>query len=223
MRTFAATAPIAAVVAIPAGHLRLIAADRADVTVDIRPANPAKSRDVKAAETTTVSFADGVLDITAPETGNQLFGATGSVEITVQLPADSSVRAKAAAADLRGVGRLGDVTFEAAQGPVKLDEARTAHLTLQDGDITLGHLHGDAELTTTRGDLRITQATGGTVRLDTQAGSITIGAARSTTATLDAGTTLGRIANTLQNTHGTGTPLTIHATTALGDITAHSN
>ncbi|MEU3610089.1 DUF4097 family beta strand repeat-containing protein [Streptomyces sp. NPDC035033] len=223
MQSFATTAPIAAVVTVPAGHLRFIAADRADATVEVRPANPSKGRDVKAAEEIAVSFADGVLRITAPEAKNQLFGPAGAVEVTVQLPAGSAVEAKAAAADLRGVGRLGDVTCEAAQGPVKLDEAARVRLSLQDGDITIGRLNGSAELTTARGDLRIAEATTGTVVLATQSGSITVGAARGTAATLDAGTSYGRISNTLQNAKGAGADLTIRATTSYGDITAHAN
>ncbi|MFE1273425.1 DUF4097 family beta strand repeat-containing protein [Streptomyces sp. NPDC058758] len=223
MQTFAATAPIAAVVAVPAGSLCFIAADRADATVEVRPSSPAKSRDVKAAEAVDVSFADGVLRITAPEAKNQLFGASGSVEITVRLPAGSSVEGRAAAGELRGVGRLGDVAFEAAQGSVKLDEAASARLTLQDGPLTIGRLTGSAELTTARGDLTVTEAVAGTVVLDTRAGSITVGAARGTSAALDAGTALGRVSNSLRNAAGQDAELTIRATTALGDITAHAN
>ncbi|MEU9855660.1 hypothetical protein [Streptomyces sp. NPDC047974] len=223
MQTFATTAPIAALVAIPAGRLRFVAAERADVTVEVRPLDAKKSRDVKAAEETAVSFADGVLRVTGAEGANRLLGPSGSVDVTVQLPAGSSVEGKAAAADLRGVGRLGDVTFEAAQGPVELDEAGRVRIVLQDGSITLGRLGGDAELTTARGDLRIAEAAGGTVVLDTQAGSITVGAAPGTSATLDAGTALGRISNGLRNAQGPGAALAIRATTALGDITAHSN
>lgn len=52
-------------------------------------------------------------------------------------------------------------------------------------------------------------------------GAITVGAAAAVSATLDAGTTLGRIRNALKNTGGTP-GLTIHATTTLGDITARS-
>ncbi|MET9351072.1 DUF4097 family beta strand repeat-containing protein [Streptomyces termitum] len=223
MRTFATAAPIAAVVTLPAGHLRLIAADRADTTVEVRPADAAKSRDVRAAQDTTVTYADGVLRIAAPEDGKRAFGPAGAVEVTVRLPAGSRVEAKAAAAELRGVGRLGDVAFESAQGPVKLDEAASARLSLQDGDITVGRLGGDAELTTARGDLRVAEAAEGLVVLTTQAGSITVGAARGVAATLDAGTTAGRISNTLRNAEGAGAGLSIRATTAYGDITAHAN
>ncbi|MFE0654256.1 hypothetical protein ACFVZH_37505, partial [Streptomyces sp. NPDC059534] len=60
------------------------------------------------------------------------------------------------------------------------------------------------------------------VTLRTEAGAITVGAARGTSATLDASTAHGRITNTLQNADGTDATLTIHATTSYGDITARS-
>ncbi|MFC7929436.1 DUF4097 family beta strand repeat-containing protein [Streptomyces cinereoruber] len=223
MQTFQTPAAITAAVEIPAGHIRLVAADRADTTVEVRPADASKSRDVKAAQGTTVAFADGVLRIEAPEAKNQLLGPSGSVEVTVQLPAGSRVEAKAAAADLRSTGRLGDVAFDSAQGPVELDETASVRLTLQDGDITVGRLDGSAELTTARGDLRVTEALGGRLVLTTRSGSITVGAAPGVSATLDAGTTLGRISNSLRNAEGSEADLTIRATTAHGDITAHSN
>ncbi|MER6202233.1 DUF4097 family beta strand repeat-containing protein, partial [Streptomyces sp. NPDC001586] len=148
---------------------------------------------------------------------------SGSVEVTVQLPAGSRVEAKAASAEFRGVGRLGDVAFEGAQATVKLDETAAAHLTLMAGDVTVGRLGGPAQISTHKGDITIAEALHGTVDLRTQAGDLTIGAARGVSATLDAGTTHGRINNTLRNTDGTTAALTIHATTAYGDITARSN
>ncbi|MEU5050834.1 hypothetical protein AB0G59_25195, partial [Streptomyces sp. NPDC021096] len=61
MQKFATTAPISAVLDIPAGLIRFIAADRADATVEVLPADASKSRDVKAAEQIEVAYADGVL------------------------------------------------------------------------------------------------------------------------------------------------------------------
>ncbi|MFS1300348.1 hypothetical protein ACLWA8_14750, partial [Streptosporangium longisporum] len=60
--------------------------------------------------------------------------------------------------------------------------------------------------------------------LRTDSGDIHIGATRGACATLDAGTTHGRIHNALTNTgtNGTDADLTIHATTSHGDITARS-
>ncbi|WP_229075045.1 hypothetical protein [Actinoplanes sp. DH11] len=102
MRKFATPAPVSAVLDIPAGRIRFIAADRADTTVEILPADASRSRDVKAAE------------------------------------------------------------------------------------------------------------------------HISVGAAREASATLDAGTSYGRIHNALNNTDGAAAGLNIHATTAHGDITARS-
>ncbi|MEV3890823.1 DUF4097 family beta strand repeat-containing protein [Streptomyces griseoincarnatus] len=221
-RKFDTPAPVAAVLDVPAGHLRFIAADRTDTTVEILPANASKSRDVKAAEQTTVTYADGVLRIDAPPANNRLLGATGALEVTVQLPVGSRVEAKAASAELRGVGRLGDVVFEGAQGAVKLDEAATVRLSLLAGDITVHRLNGPADITTQKGDLRVTEAVSGSVTLRTEHGDITVGAARGTSATLDAGTAYGRIDNTLTNTDGPDAALTLHATTGYGDVTARS-
>jgi len=221
MHTFDTPAPISAVLDIPAGRVRIIAADRADTTVEVLPADVSKGRDVKAAEQTTVGYEDGVLRIETPAK-NQYLGASGCIEVTVQLPAGSLVEAKAVSAEFRGVGRLGDVAFEGAQGSVKLDEAASARLTLMAGDVSVGRLGGPAEISTQKGDLRIAEAVRGKVTLRTEQGEISVGAARGVSASLDAGTDHGRIHNALGNTDGAAAGLHIHATTAYGDITARS-
>ncbi|MFI1286159.1 hypothetical protein ACH4U5_36290, partial [Streptomyces sp. NPDC020858] len=106
MQTFDTPAPIATVLDIPAGRIRFIAADRADTTVEVLPANASNGRDVKAAERTTVTYGEGVLRIEAAPAKNRILGDSGSVEVTVQLPAGSRIDAKTASAEFRGVGRL---------------------------------------------------------------------------------------------------------------------
>ena len=66
MQKFDTPTPISAVLDIPAGRIRVIAADRADTTVEVLPADTSKGRDVKAAEQTKVEYGDGVLRIEAP-------------------------------------------------------------------------------------------------------------------------------------------------------------
>ncbi|MEV7996930.1 DUF4097 family beta strand repeat-containing protein [Streptomyces sp. NPDC086077] len=222
MQKFDTPAPVSVVLDIPAGHIRFIAADRADTTVEVLPADAGKSRDMKAAEQTEVAYGDGVLRIEVPAARNRVLGASGSVEVTVQLPAGSRIEAKAAAAEFRGVGRLGDVAFEGAQGSVKLDEAAQARLTLLAGDISVGRLGGPGEISTQKGDIRIAEAVRGTVTLRTEHGDISVGAAQGVSASLDAGTSHGRISNTLKNSDGADAGLTLHATTAYGDVTARS-
>ncbi|WP_406841195.1 DUF4097 family beta strand repeat-containing protein [Streptomyces sp. AHU1] len=240
MQKFDTPAPVSAIIDIPAGRIRFIAADRADTTVEVLPADASKGRDVKAVEQTEVSYGDGVLRVGIPGARNRVLGSSGSVEVTVQLPAGSRVEAKAAAAELRGVGRLGDVVLEGGHRSVELDEADSVRVTGLDADVTVGRLNGSAEISTQKGDLDITQAAPGTLTLSTQAGDITVGraapgtltlstqkgditvdAAPGVSATLDAGTALGRISNTLKNA-GDTPALTIRATTAHGDIVAGS-
>ncbi len=221
MQKFDTPAPISAVLDIPAGRVRFIAADRADTTVEVLPANASKGRDVKAAEQTTVEYGDGGLRIET-SAKNQYRGPSGSIEVTVQLPAGSRVEAKAASAEFRAVGRLGDVAFEGAYRQIKLDEAASVRLTAIDGDVEVGRLNGSAEISTARGDIRIAEAVRGTVVLRTQSGDISVGAATGVSAALDAGTGYGRIHNALKNTDGAAAGLNIHATTSHGDIAARS-
>lgn len=219
MQQFDTPSPITAVLHVPAGRVRFVATDRTDTTVEISPANPSKARDTKAAEQTTVDYADGVLRI---ETAirNQYLGPTGALDVTVNLPAGSHVEAKTAATELRTAGRLGNVAFEGAHRRIQLDEIGTLRLTATDGDVEIGRLTGPAHVTTARGDIQIAEAVRDTVVLATQSGDISITAAAGVSAALDAGTTHGRITNALKN-NGTA-ELDIHATTANGDITAVS-
>ena len=222
MQKFDTPAAISAVLDIPAGRIQVIAADRADTTVEILPADAAKGRDVKAAEQTKVEFGDGVLRIKAPASKKQILGNSGSIEVTVQLPAGSGIEAKAAAVEFRGVGRLGDVACEGAHGAVKIDEAASVRVVAYGSDVTVGRLTGPAEISTQKGDIHIAEATSGTVVLRTLMGDVTVGAAPGVSASLDGGTGYGRIHNALKNTEGAAAGLNIHATTDHGDINARS-
>lgn len=222
MQKFDTTAAITAVLDIPAGRIQVIAADRADTTVEVRPTNASKGRDVKAAERTKVEYGDGVLRITGPAEKNQILGASGSIEVTVQLPTGSSIEAKAAAAEFRGVGRLGDVACDGANGEIKIDEAASLRLVAYAADVTVGRLTGSAEISTQKGDIHIAEATSGALVLRTLMGNVTVDAAHGVSASLDAGTGYGRINNALKNTEGVAAGLTIKATTDHGDITART-
>lgn len=220
MHKFDTPAEVTAVLDIPAGRILFIAADRSDTTVEILPADAAKSRDMKAAGQIEVGYTDGVLRIAAPEAAHRVLGHSGSVEVTVQLPAGSRVDATSSGAELRGVGRLGDIAFDGAYRHIKIDEAAGVRLTAIDGDVEVGRLGGPAEISTERGDIRIAEAVRGTVVLRTRSGDISVGAASGVSASLDAGTGHGRISNALKN-DGTA-ELDIRATTSHGDITARS-
>jgi hypothetical protein len=88
MQTFATPAPITAILAIPAGRIQVTATDQDHTTVQIRPADPGKSRDVKLAGQVAAGYSDGTLRITAPPR-HRILGSTGAVEVEIQLPAGS--------------------------------------------------------------------------------------------------------------------------------------
>jgi hypothetical protein len=212
MQKFDTPAPITADLRVPAGRVRLVAAERADTTVEIRPADASKDRDVKTAEQTTVEYADGVLRIQA--------GDKGSLAVTIHLPSGSGVEGHAGATEFSTAGRLGKVAFAGAYREIKVEEAASLRLAAVDGDVEVARLGGPAEISTARGDIRIAEALGGTIVLTTQSGDISVAAAPGVSASLDAGTSSGRVSNSLKNDGSTG--LDIRATTTHGDITARS-
>ncbi|MFI6055337.1 DUF4097 family beta strand repeat-containing protein [Streptomyces violascens] len=221
MQKFDTTAPISVVLDIPVGRIQIIAAEQAGATVEVLPANASKSRDVKAVGTTTTVYQDGVLRIENP-VKNQYFGASGCLDVTLHVPAGSHIEAKSGGAELRTEGPLGDIAFDGAHGVVQVDEATSLRLAVHASDVTVGRLTGNGEIRVAKGDISITEAVRGTLTLRTESGSVTVGAAHGASATLDAGTTYGRVNNALNNTQGTAADLTIHATTNYGDITARS-
>lgn len=219
MPHYATPAPITAVLDVPAGIVRIVAADRQDTTVEVRPADASKGRDVRTAEGTSVAFTDGELRVAVP-VRNQYLGPSGAVEVTVQLPAGSHVEVKSAATEFRAVGRLGDVVVDGAYRRIEVDEAASLRLAATDGDVEVGRLGGSAEIGTARGDIRIGEALGGKVVLSTQVGDISVAAAAGVSASLDAGTAYGRVSNGLRNDGVAG--LAVHATAVRGDIAARS-
>ncbi|MGW7684965.1 DUF4097 family beta strand repeat-containing protein [Kribbella sp. NPDC054772] len=221
MTKYTTPEPISAVLDIPAGRIEFVATDRSDTTVEVLPADPTKSRDVKVAETAEVGYADGVLRIVVPAK-NQYFGPSGSVAVTVQLPKGSQVTVKSASSELKAVGQYGAFAVESAHGTIDLDEVGTARITTSAGDVHVAKLNGPAQIRTSKGDIRIAEAVQGEVTLRTDAGDVEIGAATGSSASLNAGTATGRISNSLKNSEGAAAQLAIHATTAVGDIIARS-
>ncbi|MEU4155005.1 DUF4097 family beta strand repeat-containing protein [Actinoplanes sp. NPDC026670] len=220
MQTFDTAAPITVVLDIPAGRIAVAAGDHSTTTVEVRPADPTKGRDVRAAGQTVVGYADGVLRIEAATAKNQIFGNSGSVDVTVHVPAGSRVEGRAAAAEFRAAGRLGELAFDTAQGPVVVEEAASARIEVAAGDVSVGRLTGPAEITVSKGDIRIAEAVRGSVVLRVRAGAIEVGAAAGVSAVLNAGVSYGRVDNRLKNDGAAA--LEIHATSDYGDIVAHS-
>jgi DUF4097 and DUF4098 domain-containing protein YvlB len=78
----------------------------------------------------------------------------GLVDVTVELPAESSIDAKTGAGDVRADGEFGEVNVKTSAGEIHIDQAHARRLVSGAGRLTLGSSRGDTELITA-GDMDI--------------------------------------------------------------------
>src|SRR3954469_16192024 len=176
MPSFDTPEAISVTARVEAGSIQFTAGDRLDTVVEVRPRNPEKDHDVRAAEQTEVSYTGGLLTVRTPK-GNLLgLGRTGTVDVTVELPADSRIDMTGAWAQVLGEGRLGEVNVKTSSGDVRLDATGPLQLTASHGSITVDRIEGMAEITTSSGSLRVGTVDGSAV-LKNSHGTTTVGAA----------------------------------------------
>jgi DUF4097 and DUF4098 domain-containing protein YvlB len=175
MPSFATPGPISVTAQVDAGSIQFTAGDRADTVVEVRPRDPKKDQDVRSADQTEVTYASGVLTVRTPKQ-RYLFGRTGTVDVTVELPAGSHVDMTGAWTQVLGEGRLGQVRVKTSSGDVRLDATGPLQLTASHGSITVDRIEGMAEITTSSGSLRVGTVDGSAV-LKNSHGTTTVGAA----------------------------------------------
>ncbi|MFF5534624.1 DUF4097 domain-containing protein [Streptomyces cinerochromogenes] len=174
MPSFDTPEAISVTARVDAGSLQFTAGDRHDTVVEVRPRNPKKDLDVRTAEQTEVTYANGALTVRTPKPS--LFGRTGTVDVTIDLPTGSHVDTTGAWTQVVGEGRLGEVRVKTSAGDVRLDTTGPATLTASHGTITVDRVEGMAEITTSSGSLRVGLLDGPAV-LKNSHGTTTVGAA----------------------------------------------
>lgn len=187
MPTFDSPEPISVTVEIFVGDTRIIATDRADTVVDIRPNNGSKKADIEAAEQTRVEYADGRLLVKTPKNWKQYtpFGGHGSIDVTIKLPTGSRFHGDSAMGRFDGEGRLGECRIKTAMGDIRLDQTGTLRAKTDYGDVTVDRVVSDAEVTTGSGEIRIREISGaaliknsnGDTRVEAVAGDLRVKAA----------------------------------------------
>ena len=221
MQKFDTPAPISAVLDIPAGRIQFIAADRADTTVEVLPAERLQGprREGGGAD-------HGRIRRRRP--ADRVLG-----EEPVPRPLRIHRGDGPAARRFPGRGQGGQRRVprrrtarrrrlrQARTASIKLDEAASARLTTVDGDVSVGRLGGPAEISTARGDIQIAEAVRGTVVLRTQAGD-DLGRRRRRSLGLPWTPAPPTAASATRLKNDGTADLNIHATTAHGDITARS-
>jgi Toastrack DUF4097 len=195
MPTFETNQPIVLSIEMSQGAVRAIASDRTDTFVTVNPSDRDRPEDVEAAGKAVVDLANGTLSIRAPKPRGiavPLLGwkRGGSVEVTVELPERSSLRADAGFADFRCDGLLDDVEVKTGAGDVRLDQtgalrvrSGAGHVAVEEasgraeivaaGDMTVGVVADDADVKNLNGKTWIGRV-GGNVKVKSANGDVVI-------------------------------------------------
>lgn len=185
--------------AVAVGDVLIRAGDGPTTVVEVRPSDAASDDDRKLAERTSVELADGRLLIKADRLGPKLrswlsTGVGPSIDVTVQLPADSTIDANVGMGDVRTDGRLGDCRLKLGLGRALLDQVGALDLKSGAGEISVGRADGPAEIRAGAGDVRVHElgagatiknsngdtwvgTAGGDVRIKAANGDIAVGVA----------------------------------------------
>ncbi|MFC9946627.1 DUF4097 family beta strand repeat-containing protein [Streptomyces pratensis] len=174
MPSFDTPEPISVTAHVSGGSIQFTAADRLDTVVEVRPRDPKKDKDVRAAEQTEVTHAGGVLTLRTKQ--RSLIGSAGAVDVRVDLPTGSQLEVTGSWLQVLGEGRLGGVRVKTSSGDVRLDTTGPLHLTASHGSITVNRVEGTAEITTSSGSLRVGLLDGPAV-LKNSHGTTTVGTA----------------------------------------------
>ncbi|RDI43666.1 DUF4097 family beta strand repeat-containing protein [Nocardia mexicana] len=209
MSTFTTPEPIDLSVEVLSGTVTVVASDRGDTVVDVRPADAAKKGDVRAAEQTRVDFSGGTLTVkTAKDWRTHTpFGGNPTIEVTIEVPTGSRLRAASAVGLLRGIGALGACDLEVSAG-----------------DIIVERPLGSVTAKVAKGDIRIGEATRGELRLETAMGELEVGIAPGSAARLETNATFGTVQNQIGpvgRTQNSGDTVHVHARNAYGNIIIH--
>jgi hypothetical protein len=161
MPTFATPAPIALAIDQYYAQVQLVAGDRVETTVEVRPTDPDDRTHVELAEATRVELLGDQLRVSTPKpTLMARIRNSPSLEIVVSLPAGSAVRAELGAGSLEAVGTLGPCAVRTGAGTIRLGDTGTLDVRSGAGDIIVGHVSGDATIETPSGHTQLASATG---------------------------------------------------------------
>jgi DUF4097 and DUF4098 domain-containing protein YvlB len=242
MPTFETPEPITVRVEASSGSIRLIATDRADTVVQVRPHDECRSADVRSAQDACVHYANNKLAVSPAKFG--FLGARmGAVDITIELPSRSRVHAAVASAEVQADGEFAEFTFNSASGNLIVDsisgaarvstasgdatiELLDGNLNFQaaSGSVSLDRLRGNIKSQTASGSASIARAASGAVVAHTSCGEVAVGIPEGTAARLDIITGSGTVTNRLEPSDGPEDgdhTLSVAVRTGSGDVDVH--
>jgi hypothetical protein len=177
---FNTPSPIAVALDLYVADVRFAVSDRTDTIVEVRPSDPEKAADVKAAENTRVEYdeATRTLSIVSRKPRSRFVNFSSkrpeSVDVAIQLPTDSDVRGEADLGDFEANGVLGTVALKTDLGAVHLAETGPLNVRNGAGAIAVEGISGTAKVHASSGDIRI-GAVDGTAEVSSSNGKVRVG------------------------------------------------
>jgi DUF4097 and DUF4098 domain-containing protein YvlB len=162
MPTFETPQPISVTVSLVLADVRIVASERADTVVDVRPGN-ASAKSEKMAEQTRVEFVDGRLLVRTPKPLGSLFGRPGRITVDIDVPAGSRLDGDTSMGELHVDGELGECRYKTGYGEIRVGQTGRLRLDTGAGDVTVDRAAGDADITTGTGRLRVGHVDGNAV------------------------------------------------------------
>ena len=159
MPTFETPGPISVSIDLPIADVRIRGDDGTATTVDVRPSRASEEEDVRAAEQTRVDFADGHLTIKS-RTRAWLTRSRGSVDVTIELPAGSSLEGTIGVGAFVCDGRFGDCRLRTGVGDVRVDRAGALNVKTGSGDVRVEAATGHAHVASGSGDVHVRELDG---------------------------------------------------------------
>jgi hypothetical protein len=213
MPTFETPQPIAITVDVFLGDVRIIASDRTDTVVEVRPSDAAKKDDVRAAQETEIDFAAGHLTVKAPKGWKMYtpFSGNPSIDVSIEVPTRSQLHGTVSVGRFLVTGELGQCELKNSVGDLQVEKAGPLDLKTSGGNILVDHVVGRANITTSTGIIRLGEVDGSAVVKNSN-GDSTI---REVTGDLQVNAANGNI--TVERQHGTVTAKTANGNIRVGD------
>jgi DUF4097 and DUF4098 domain-containing protein YvlB len=180
LSNFSTPSPIAVALDLYVADVRFAASDRTDTIVEVRPSDPDKAADIKAAENTRVEYDDAArtLSIVSRKPRNRFVNFSSkrpeSIDVVIQLPADSDVRGEADLGDFQADGALGAVELKTGLGATHFSETGPLNVRNGAGAVTVEGVSGTAKVHASSGDIRI-GAVDGTAEVSSSNGKVRVG------------------------------------------------
>src|SRR5262245_12895862 len=164
MPTFSTHQPISVLLELGAvGVIRLVASDRSDTAVEVRPTNPASKTDVAAAERVRVEYSEGRLTLNGPKGWRYYSGWGGwheSIDVEIAMPVGSRFEGKAGIGTLHCKGQLDELRFRTGFGEIRAEQTGSLAVHTGAGNVHIERAAGRAEISTGSGRLEVSRVDG---------------------------------------------------------------